>query len=77
MYLVLNRVAKWTIFVLIGQGLKASAAHLYQNFFWMPPPPPRGERNSIPQSIRLYITRPSFTYFEIKAYLCWHVHFNT
>ena len=71
MYLVLNRVAKWTIFVLIGQGLKASAAHLYQNS------PPRGERNSIPQSIRLYITRPSFTYFEIKAYLCWHVHFNT
>ena len=35
-----------------------------------PPPPPREERNSIPQSIRLYITRPSFTYFEIKAYLC-------
>ena len=43
MYLVLNRVAKWTIFVLIGQGLKASAAHLYQDFPWVHPRPP-GER---------------------------------
>ena len=37
----LNKEAKWAIFVLnkvmIGQGLKRLAVHLYPNSIWMPP----------------------------------------
>ena len=65
MYLVLNRVAKWTIFVLIGQGLKASAAHLYQNFFWMPPPPPTGGAEQ-------YSPKYSTVYYTTFFYLFWN-----